>query len=155
MDHRELSYVIEMAIKKEEESRAFYLDLCGMMKDELARDTLKYLADEEGKHIEYLTTCHTGRYCSEILNLKEVVDYKIIQHLKKPDIKKDMDSAEIYLVAAKRELDSHNFYKSLAGTYPPGEMKDLLMKMAREELRHKAKVEYLYANTAFPQTSGG
>ncbi len=25
--------------------------------------------------------------------------------------------------------------------------------MANEELRHKEKVEYLYANTAFPQTS--
>jgi rubrerythrin len=31
----------------------------------------------------------------------------------------------------------------------------LLEKMAQEELRHKEKVEYLYANTAFPQTSGG
>ena len=28
-------------------------------------------------------------------------------------------------------------------------------KMSLEELRHKEKVEYLYANTAFPQTSGG
>jgi len=27
--------------------------------------------------------------------------------------------------------------------------------MANEELKHKEKMEYLYANTAFPQTSGG
>jgi hypothetical protein len=27
--------------------------------------------------------------------------------------------------------------------------------MANEELKHKEKMEYLYANTAFPQTAGG
>ncbi len=155
MDKQELSYVIEMAIKKEEEARAFYLDLYGRVDDELAKDTLRFLADEEAKHAEYLTACHSGRYCSEILKLDEGVDYKIIQHLKQPDIKKDMNSADVYLVAAKRELDSYHFYQSLAETYPPGDIKSLLTRMANEELRHKEKVEYLYTNTAFPQLSGG
>jgi hypothetical protein len=27
--------------------------------------------------------------------------------------------------------------------------------MANEELKHKEKMEYLYTNTAFPQTAGG
>jgi hypothetical protein len=36
-----------------------------------------------------------------------------------------------------------------------GELKTVLLKMANEELKHKEKMEYLYANTAFPQTSGG
>jgi len=27
--------------------------------------------------------------------------------------------------------------------------------IANEELKHKEKMEYLYANTAFPQTAGG
>jgi hypothetical protein len=27
--------------------------------------------------------------------------------------------------------------------------------MANEELKHKEKMEYLYTNTTFPQTSGG
>ncbi len=31
----------------------------------------------------------------------------------------------------------------------------MLLKMANEEMKHKEKVEYLYANTAFPQTQGG
>jgi len=29
------------------------------------------------------------------------------------------------------------------------------MRMAAEELKHKEKVEYMYSNTAFPQTEGG
>jgi len=39
--------------------------------------------------------------------------------------------------------------------HPAGPVRDLLLGMAREELLHKEKVEYLYANTAFPQTAGG
>ncbi len=31
----------------------------------------------------------------------------------------------------------------------------MLLKMADQEMKHKEKVEYLYSNTAFPQTSGG
>jgi rubrerythrin len=155
MDKRELSQVIEMAIKKEEEARAFYLALYDRVQDEMAKDTLKYLAAEEGKHIEYLTTCHAGKYCSEVLNLKEPVDYHVIEHLKQPDIKKNMNTAEVYLVAAKREMDAHNFYKNLAKSYPPGEVRDLLTKMANQEMKHKEKVEYLYTNSAFPQLSGG
>ena len=34
-------------------------------------------------------------------------------------------------------------------------LKEMLLKMANEELKHKEKMEYLYANTAFPQTAGG
>lgn len=155
MDNKELAAVIEMAIRREEEARAFYLDLHVKVEDTLAKDTLRYLADEEAKHAEYLRTCMAGRYCSSVLGMKDPVDYKIIEYLEKPDIKKDMNSAEVYLVAAQRELDAYNFYKGLADTYPPGDMKDLLIKMANQEKKHKEKVEYLYDNTAFPQTSGG
>jgi rubrerythrin len=35
------------------------------------------------------------------------------------------------------------------------EVKNMLLKMASEELKHKEKMEYLYSNTAFAQTAGG
>jgi rubrerythrin len=34
-------------------------------------------------------------------------------------------------------------------------VKELLLRMANEEMRHKEKMEYLYTNTAFAQTEGG
>ena len=43
----------------------------------------------------------------------------------------------------------------IADLHQDGEVKEILEKMASQELKHKEKVEYLYANTAFPQTSGG
>ncbi len=155
MDDQRLRTILDLAISKEEEARNFYLDLLKKIEDKSARDTLKYLAEEEKGHAEFLMACRTGRYCSEILKLDAVVDYKIVEHLKQPDIKKDMKAADVFLIAARREQDSFNFYSALAGSYPPGDVRDMLEKMAREELRHKEKMEYLYSNTAFPQTDGG
>jgi rubrerythrin len=66
-----------------------------------------------------------------------------------------MKTKDVYLVAAFREQHSHDFYKGLADLHPAGEVKDLLNRMAKEELKHKEKVEYLYVNTAFPQLAGG
>ena len=87
--------------------------------------------------------------------MDQVVDYQVAQYTTKPDIEKDLATAEVYLVAAHREWNSHKFYLGLAALQPEGEIKQLLTEFAAQELRHKEKVEYLYSNTAFPQTAGG
>jgi rubrerythrin len=150
-----LNSAIAIAISKEQEAYDFYMDLYNKVEDKEAKSTLKYIAQEEAKHKEFLMTCQEGRFCSTVLKLDVPVDYKIVEHMEKPDIKKDIKSAEVYLIAANRELNAYNFYKSLADIHPAGDVKDLLNRMASEELRHKEKMEYLYANTAFPQTAGG
>lgn len=155
MKDKKLRLVIEAAIQKEEEACAFYRDLSGRVDDRTARDTLQFVAGEEKKHREFLIQYRSGHYSSRSLPLDQAVDYKIAEHLEKPDIKKNMETKDVYLVAAHRELSSHEFYKTLAEQQPEGEVKDILLRMAQEELRHKEKMEYLYANTAFPQTSGG
>jgi rubrerythrin len=66
-----------------------------------------------------------------------------------------MSSQDVYLIASHRESRSHLFYSELAGLHTEGDTKTMLLKMANEELKHKEKMEYLYSNTAFPQTSGG
>lgn len=150
-----LSSVLGIAIDKEKEAYNFYMELFNLVEDKEAKDTLKYIAQEESKHQDFLETCRKGQFCANVLKMDAAVDYKIVEHIGKADIKKNMKSAEVYLVAANRELNSFNFYKSLADSYPAGEVKDLLTKMANEEMKHKEKMEYLYANTAFPQTAGG
>jgi rubrerythrin len=150
-----LADVIKMAIVKEEEAYDFYMDLYKIVEDKDAKDNLKFMAQEEAKHKEFLINCQKGLVCANVLKMDAAIDYKIIENIEKPDIKKNMKSSEVYLVAANRELNAYNFYKSLADSYPAGEVKDLLTKMANEESNHKEKFEYLYTNTAFPQTAGG
>lgn len=155
MQDQSLKSLIETAIKNEEEARAFYLGLYDLVEDALARETLQFLAGEELAHKQFLEAYLKGEKKSTALGLETPVDYHVAQYADKPDPKKNMNSSEVYLVAAHREWNSYNFYKGLAALQPAGEAKDMLLRMANEELKHKEKVEYLYSNTAFPQTAGG
>jgi rubrerythrin len=155
MENKKLEEVICIAIKREEEAYAFYQDLCKKVQDKTAQETLEFLAGEEKKHKEFLVRYRDGGYQTAGLRMNTVVDYHIAEHLEKPDLDKNMESKDVYLVAAHRELNSYNFYTSLADIQPAGEVKDMLLKVASEELKHKEKAEYLYSNTAFPQTDGG
>ncbi|MCU0235728.1 MAG: ferritin family protein [Acidobacteria bacterium] len=155
MEAQSLQSVIESAIKNEEEARTFYLGLHDLVQDALAKETLKFLAGEELAHKEFLQAYLKGEKKIAALPLDTLIDYHIAQYTEKPDPKKNMNSSEVYLVAAHREWNSYNFYKSLAALQPEGELRAMLLAMADQELKHKEKVEYLYSNTAFPQTAGG
>jgi rubrerythrin len=150
-----LQSVIDLAIEKEEEAYNFYMNLRNNVEGEAAKDTLKYLADEEAGHKAFLVKCKDQMSCDIVLRPDMPVDYKVAEHLKQPDIKKNMNSEEVFLVAATREMNAHNFYKGLADLCPKGAVKELLLRMANEEMKHKEKMEYLYTNTAFAQTEGG
>jgi rubrerythrin len=155
MEAQSLQSVIEAAIMNEEEARVFYLGLYSLVEDPLAKETLKFLAGEEQGHKEFLQGYLKGEKTIAALSLDTPIDYHIAEYASKPDPKKNMKSSEVYLVAAHREWNSHIFYKSLAALQPAGEVREMLLQMANQELKHKEKVEYLYSNTAFPQTSGG
>ena len=152
---KRLEDVIDLAIKREEEAFAFYTDIHNKIADKEAKETLRFLAEEEKRHKEFLVNYKNGQYGESGLRMSSVVNYKIAEYLEKPDITKDMASKDVYLVAAHRETNSYNFYTALAGEHADGETKTMLLRMANEELKHKEKVEYLYSNTAFPQLEGG
>ncbi len=147
--------VIELAINREEEAYDFYMDIHKKVQDAGVRDTVAFIAGEEKKHKAFLVGYRDGNYGSEALRMADVVEYKVAEYLEEPEISQGSRSEDVYLVAAHRESRSHQFYSELANMHAGGELKTMLLKMANEELKHKEKMEYLYANTAFPQTSGG
>jgi rubrerythrin len=150
-----LRELIETAIQREEEAHAFYMQIVQKVSDAAVKETIEWIAGEEKKHKKFLEDYRDGRYGDKPLRSPEVVYYKIAEHEEEPEVSGDMSSAEVFLVAAHREQRSNRFYSELADQHAEGDAKDILRRMAREELRHKEKMEYLYANTAFPQTSGG
>ncbi len=155
MQHKTFSDIIDLAIKREEEAYAFYIDLYDKFDEKSVKDTLKWLADEEKKHKAFLIKYRTGQLKSDAMKPSDTIDYSIADSLQDPDIQAGMKNEHVYLIAANRELKSYKFYTDLAMLHPEGSTKDILLKMANEELRHKEKMEYLYTNTAFPQTAGG
>lgn len=155
MEQQRLGDYINIAIQREEEAYSFYMDLLGRLTDEGAKNALQLLANEEKKHKEFLEKYRDGGFGENALRMNHPIDYKIAEHMVTPDIQKDMQSKDVFLIAAHRELNSYNFYMGLAGLHADGNLKEIFVRIASEELKHKEKVEYLYANTAFPQTDGG
>ena len=152
---KRLNEVIDLAIHREEEAYEFYMNIHSKVDDTSVRDTLEFIAGEEKKHKAFLVGYRDGKYGPDALRMADVIDYKIAEHLDEPDADSNMSSSDVYLVASHRESRSHQFYTELADLHPEGDIRSMLVKMANEELKHKEKMEYLYANTAFPQTSGG
>jgi len=147
--------LIDTAIQREEDAYGFYMGIREKVKEPAARETIEWIAGEERKHKAFLVKYRAGDFGASGLRLSEVVYYNIAEHQNEPEVKENMESAEVFLVASHRELRSHRFYTALAEQHSAGEARKMLLSMANEELKHKEKMEYLYANTAFPQTSGG
>jgi len=154
-NNKPLSEILDTAIAREESAYFFYLDLIERADNKEAKETLNFIAEEEKKHRRFLVDYKNGKKGSTELAMATPIDYKIAEHLDEVDPDKPLTSTDIYLIAAHREKRSNQFYTELAGMHSDPEVKNMLLKMASEELKHKEKMEYLYSNTAFAQTAGG
>jgi rubrerythrin len=152
---KQLVELIEIAIGKEEEARHFYMDLSKTIGDQPTKEAILWIADEEAKHKKFLIDYRDGRLGMDKLRISEITYYKIAEHQKEPEVNPDMKRDEVFLLAAHRELKAYQFYTDLAKLHPGGTAKEMLLRMASEEMKHKEKMEYLYTNAAFPQTDGG
>jgi rubrerythrin len=131
------------------------MDIHGRLADAGARETISFIAEEEKKHKAFLVDYRDGRFGEQSLRMSDVVAYHVAENLEEPEVADAMKPEDVFLVAAHREKRSHQFYSELAAMHDRGDVHDILLRMANEELKHKEKMEYLYANTAFPQTDGG
>ncbi|MFC2035065.1 ferritin family protein [Chloroflexota bacterium] len=150
-----LNEILGKAIQKEIGSRVLYINLSQKMTGQVAKDAFQELAQQEQGHQSLLEQYQRGELRMGTLSSEQVVDYKIAEHLDQPEISPDMELKDVFLLAANREMHSHELYLALAGIHSPGEAKRLLEKLASQELEHKQKVESLYNEVAFPQTDGG
>ncbi len=147
--------VLKKAIQQEIESQRLYTNLSQKMTDQAAKDAFEQLSQQEKGHQKLLEQYLRGEIKEGALSSEQVIDYKIAEYLDQPEITFDMKLKDVFLLAANREKTSHEFYLSLAGIHPQGQVRRLLEELAAQELEHKQKVEFLYTEVAFPQTDGG
>jgi rubrerythrin len=155
MDQVHLGQVLEMAIAQEVAANRMYKDLAARAQDQAAKEALEFLATEELQHKEFLEAYQRGEIPAGALAAHEVIDAHVAETLGTPTWSPKSKPEDAFLMAAGQERLAHEFYRRLAEIHPDGEVRELLFGLAQEELAHKEKVEYLYANTAFPQTDGG
>lgn len=150
-----LQDILAKAIEREISSQRLYADLAQKVTNQAARDIFALLVKQERGHQLLLERYQRGELTGGALGRGTIIDYKIAEHLYQPEITPDMALPDIFLLAANREMAAHDFYLDLARAHPPGEIRNILKGLAREELSHKRRMEFLFSEVAFPQTSGG
>ena len=141
--------IIATAIDREIEAYTFYRGIADKVKDPALKDLFAELAGEEKKHRELLQ----GMLTKDISKMKfdPSHDYKVGDKLPSPDLNVGMKPLEGLVVAIKRELEAMQMYTQLAKLATDTETQFLFSQLANMERGHKARLEDIYTNMAFPE----
>ncbi len=142
-DITEFSGVIEFALEKEGEAKALYDNLANRSKSNRGNTIFKELAAEEEKHYEALSNLDISRIKDSFKKAK-VPDLKISDYLHEVSFSPDMTYQDILVLAMKSEEHSHSLYLGLANNSDDLELKNIFEFLAKQEARHKLKVETEY-----------
>ena len=80
------------------------------------------------------------------------LDYKISEMTPVPLLAMEMKPVDAISLAMKKEEEAMNNYTQLASTTDDPEKKKIFSELAKMEQGHKARMEGLYTDTAFPET---
>jgi rubrerythrin len=141
--------IISTAIDREVESYTFYRGIADKVKDKALKDLFAELAGEEKKHREFLQ----GMLSKDISKMKfdPSHDYKVADTLPSPKLSVDMKPLEGIVVAIKKELEAMQMYTQMASLAKDTETQLLFSQLANMERGHKARLEDIYTNMAFPE----
>jgi rubrerythrin len=141
--------IIATAIDREVEAFTFYRTVSEKVKDPALKTLFNELAGEEKQHREFLQ----GMLSKDVskMHFEAKKDYKVVAALPSPPLSADMKPLDGIVVSIKKELEAMQMYTQLAGLSTDTEQKFLFTQLANMESGHKARLEDLYTNMAFPE----
>ncbi|KPU62783.1 rubrerythrin [Thermococcus sp. EP1] len=144
--------VFAIAVNAEIKAKETYEKMASLVKSDIIRDELLFLAKEEDKHREIIEKMvekfkesgEEGKKIEiEVMSEFKVIAEKMAEAIKKPEINLD----EVYEIAMRAELVSEKLYNELA-SYAANERTRVILNMLADMERHhfniiKKHYEYL------------
>jgi rubrerythrin len=149
MDSKDFQKIITNAIDSEVESYTFYKSVADRVKDASLKTIFLDLAEEEKGHREYLQTLLLRDATK--MHFAAAKDYKVTDSLDEPTLSIDMKPLDGLLLAIKKELQAAQMYKQLAAASADAEQTMVFVQLANMEMGHKARLEDIYTNMAYPE----
>jgi len=150
MKPEEFKKIISLAIDREVEAYTFYKTVAEKAKDANLKKLFAELAGEEKKHREFLQDFLAKE--GKSLKFDAKVDYKVGDSLPTPPITPDLKPLEGLVLAIKKELEAMQMYTRLAAASTDAQQQMLFIGLADMEKTHKARLEDIYTNMAFPES---
>jgi len=88
---------------------------------------------------------------SRIMKFQAGQNYKVSETVERPKLSMDMKPVDAIALAMKKEEDAMNLYLGCSQASDDAEQKNIFDNLAAMEQSHKAKLEDLYTNMAFPE----
>jgi rubrerythrin len=149
MDIEAYRKILSLAISREIESYTFYRATADKVHDPNLKKLFAELAGEESKHRELLM----GFLARPPKSLKfdTAKDYKVADSLKSPPLSPDLKPIDGMVLAIQKELEAMQMYTQLAARSVDTDQKKIFQELASMERGHKARLEDIYTNMAFPE----
>ncbi len=141
--------IITTAIDKEVEAYTFYRSVADKVKDPALKSLFSELAGEEKKHREFLQGMLTKDIAT--MHFDPSHDYKVADALPAPALTIGMKPLDGIIISIQRELEAMQMYTQLASLSKDTETQLLFTQLANMERGHKARLEDIYTNMAFPE----
>jgi len=145
--------IISTAIDREVEAYTFYRTISEKVKNAALKKLFAELAGEEKQHREFLQGMLSKDVSKMSFEVKK--DYKVVNAMPTPPLSADLKPLDGLVIAIKKELEAMQMYTQLANLSTGTEQKFLFSQLANMESGHKARLEDLYTEMAFPETWEG
>ncbi len=149
MTPEEARKIIMGAIDDEVEAYTYYKNVEEKVKDLALKKLFEELAGEETQHREMLETFLTKDPAA--FKWKASKDYKVADTLETPKRTEDLTPKDGIVIAIKKEQLAMDMYNELATLSTDAEQERLFTQLANMEESHKARLEDLYTQVAFPE----
>ena len=142
-----INEILDFAMESEQESVDFYKGLAARVNNNELKQLFDQFAQEEVAHKEKIRKVkEEGTF---ELPSSSIQDLKISNYLVdvKPD--PDMDYQDALILAMNKEKAAFRLYLDLSNKIEQQDMKNLFLKLAQEESRHKLRFEVEYDEYVF------
>jgi rubrerythrin len=138
--------VMDFAINEEMEAVKFYRMLADFVEKPEMAEVLSGLALQESEHKSKLEAVKAGRIT---LDEQVVGDLGIADHVKDVKPYAKMNYVDLLVIGMKKEEAARKLYTDLAIVAQNQEIRDIFLKLAKEEAEHKLRFELEYDLTTF------
>ncbi len=134
--------VLDYAIANEQSAIEFYTELAEKTTKPWLRKVFEEYAKEEMGHKSRLESVKAGKKLKPMET--KVLDLKLGDYLVDVEPTPDMDFQSALVVAMKREKAAFRLYTDIAGQVDDEELRQLFLRLAQEEAKHKLRFEIEY-----------
>ena len=126
------------AVKSEVESREVYLQVAGKVNNAFLADRLRFIAEEELKHQDYLESVFRMQFQEDVPDLPETTPVPLPEvHVDRPFVQ----ASSILTQAMEAEQAAADFYESLSDRFDDNEIRSTLIYISRMEITHYRLLE--------------